>query len=914
MMEQDQRSKIKEELMRAALHRPAEEAAVVTERLQYSALHNNEDVLRNVGSRLTGLDEEEVEASRRTHGDNVVIKGRKQTIAGRLFAAFVNPFTLILLALALVSVLTDIVFIPVEERNYATVILISAMVILSGALRFIQEYRSGNAADKLTSMIVNTAAVIRQEDGQQERIMEEVVVGDIIKLAAGDMIPADMRILSAKDLFLSQSALTGESDSVEKFGTVAEQESASALDYSNLAFMGTNVISGSGIGVVLATGQDTIFGQIASTLDEKPEPTSFERGVNHVSAVLIRFMLVMVPIIFAISGFVSGNWLQAGLFAISLAVGLTPEMLPMIVTASLAKGAVHMSKQKVIIKNLNSIQNLGSIDILCTDKTGTITQDRVALEYHLDLTGEESTAVLRQAYLNSYFQTGLSNLMDRAIVDKTHEEEEQGLMPGELPIKDRYTKVDEIPFDFERRRMSVVVEDRNGKTQMITKGALEEMLEVCSFAQLGNEVYPLDDELIERVREDVDEYNDKGLRVLLLAQKTNPSPVGVFSVSDETEMVLIGYLAFLDPPKATTEAAIEALSEHGVRTMVLTGDNKKVTQAISRMVKLDVHEVLTGDDIESMDDETLLHAAENVTVFARLAPMQKSRIVNLLRENGHSVGYMGDGINDVPALQAADVGISVDTAVDIAKESSDVILLEKDLLVLEKGIVEGRKTYANIIKYIKMTASSNFGNVFSMLIAAAFLPFLPMTAIQILVLNLIYDVSSAALPWDNVDEEYLRLPRTWETSSISHFMIWMGPISSVFDILTYLALYFWIVPAMIGAPFHELTNPTSIILFIAIFQSGWFVVSMWTQTLVIHLIRSPKIPFIESRATLSVMVLTALGIVIATALPFTPLADLLELAPLNGTFFIYLAGVVVGYLFLTSLIKDLYIKRYKAWL
>lgn len=504
--------------------------------------------------------------------------------------------------------------------------------------------------------------------------------------------------------------------------------------------------------------------------------------------------------------------------------------------------------------------------------------------------------------------------MDRAIVDKTHEEEEQGLMPGELPIKDRYTKVDEIPFDFERRRMSVVVEDRNGKTQMITKGALEEMLEVCSFAQLGNEVYPLDDELIERVREDVDEYNDKGLRVLLLAQKTNPSPVGVFSVSDETEMVLIGYLAFLDPPKATTEAAIEALREHGVRTMVLTGDNEKVTQAISRMVKLDVHEVLTGDDIESMDDETLLHAAENVTVFARLAPMQKSRIVNLLRANGHSVGYMGDGINDVPALQAADVGISVDTAVDIAKESSDVILLEKDLLVLEKGIVEGRKTYANMIKYIKMTASSNFGNVFSMLIAAAFLPFLPMTAIQILVLNLIYDVSSAALPWDNVDEEYLRLPRTWETSSISHFMIWMGPISSVFDILTYLALYFWIVPAMIGAPFHELTNPASIILFIAIFQSGWFVVSMWTQTLVIHLIRSPKIPFIESRATLSVMVLTALGIVIATALPFTPLADLLELAPLNGTFFIYLAGVVVGYLFLTSLIKDLYIKRYKDWL
>ncbi len=913
-MLQEDHVKQKEILTKFAINKPAELPEVVKKRLLDSAHMETEEVLPALGSKTTGLNEEEVVLSRKLYGDNVVIQGQRESFLRRLITAFINPFTLILIVLALISVLTDVLFAPPEERSFITFAIITAMVIMSGLLRFVQEMRSGNAAEKLTNMIVNTTAIVRAEDGEQERVMEEAVVGDIVKLAAGDMIPADMRIIFAKDLFLSESSLTGESAHVEKFSQPDRRDTTNLLEYNNLAFMGTNIISGSGTGVVLATGQDTIFGQIAKTIKEKPEPTSFEKGVNHVSSVLIRFMLIMVPIVFLISGLTKGNWLQAGLLAISLAVGLTPEMLPMIVTASLAKGAVHMSKQKVIIKNLNSIQNLGSIDILCTDKTGTITQDRVALELHLDLTGQENPRVLRHAYLNSYFQTGLRNLMDRAIIDKTHEVEESEIdQLGSL--KDRYEKVDEIPFDFERRRMSVVVNDKTGKTQMITKGALEEMLAVCSFAQLDDDlVVPLDQEMTKRVRRDVDGYNDKGLRVLLIAQRTNPSPVGVFSAADEADMVLIGYLAFLDPPKLSTKDAILALHEHGVEVKILTGDNEKVSRAICQMVGLDVKRIYTGDDIEKMDDASLTKAAESTTVFARLAPMQKSRIVKLLQNNGHSVGYMGDGINDVPALKDSDVGISVDTGVDITKESADVILLEKDLMVLERGIIEGRRTYANMIKYIKMTASSNFGNVLSMLIAAAFLPFLPMTAIQILILNLIYDMSCASLPWDNVDEDYLKLPRTWDATSISRFMIWIGPTSSVFDILSYIALYFWLAPAIVGAPFASLTDPAQIILFIAIFQSGWMVISMWTQTLVIHAIRTAKLPFVESRASAPVMLLTAIGIAILTALPFSPLASILNLAPLSGSFFGFLAVVLAAYLVLVSIAKHYFIKRYDIWL
>ena len=693
-------------------------------------------------------------------------------------------------------------------------------------------------------------------------------------------------------------------------GSITMSSTASITEEPNLAFMGSNVISGTAVGVAVAVGNDTLLGEMAKALNSKPPKTSFEKGVNSVSWVLIRFMLVMVPVVLFINGFTKGDWMNAALFAISVAVGLTPEMLPMIVTTCLAKGAVAMSREKVIIKNLNSIQNLGSIDILCTDKTGTLTQDKVVLEYHLDIEGKEAPRVLRHAFLNSYYQTGLKNLMDIAIISRTKlEEEENKDQLGDL--EHFYQKVDELPFDFERRRMSVVVEDRNGKTQMITKGAVEEMLNISAFVEYAGRVVPLTASMKKLVMEKVDALNADGLRVIAVAQKTNPSPIGAFSIADENEMVLIGYLAFLDPPKETTAAAIRALQEHGVAVKILTGDNEKVTKCVCRHVGLAAEKMLLGSEVEAMSNEELAAAAEYTTVFAKLAPAQKARVVRLLRENGHSVGYLGDGINDAAAMKASDVGISVDTAVDIAKESADVILLEKDLLVLEKGILEGRKTYANMIKYIKMTASSNFGNIFSVLIASAFLPFLPMASIHLILLNLIYDISCTAIPWDNVDKEFLTKPRKWDASSVSKFMLWIGPTSSVFDILTYALMYFIICPAVVGGHlFHELSDPAQQALYIAVFQAGWFVESMWTQTLVIHMIRTPKIPFLQSRASAPVTLLTFIGIAVLTVIPFTAVGHAIGLASLPGEYFSWLAAITLAYMLLATMMKKLYIKRY----
>ncbi len=781
------------------------------------------------------------------------------------------------------------------------------MVLISGLLRFVQETRSGNAADKLLKMIKTTTNVRRMETGNAEIPLEEVVVGDIVHLAAGDMIPADMRIIQAKDLFVSQSALTGESVAVEKIPGAVSVEHDTLAEYPNLAFMGSNVISGSAAGVVLATGDDTIFGDMAKNVSDKPVQTNFEKGVNSVSWLLIRFMMVMVPIVLFINGFTKGDWMEATLFALSVAVGLTPEMLPMIVTTCLAKGAVAMSKEKTIIKNLNSIQNLGSIDILCTDKTGTLTQDKVALQYHLNIHGEEDTRVLRHAFLNSYYQTGLKNLMDVAVIERTLEE--QKTVAELCGLTDQFTKVDEIPFDFERRRMSVVV--KNGKTQMITKGAVEEMLSVCSFAEYEGKVMPLTDDIKAYILKKVNDLNEDGMRVIAVAQKTNPSPVGTFSVADESDMVLMGYLAFLDPPKDSTAEALAALKEHGVDVKILTGDNDKVTRCVCRQVGLSVDRILLGSDLDNMSDEELGSAAERVSVFAKLSPQQKARVITILRNNGHSVGYMGDGINDAAAMKASDVGISVDTAVDIAKESADVILLEKDLMVLEKGIIEGRKTYANMIKYIKMTASSNFGNMFSVLAASAFLPFIPMLPIHLILLNLIYDLSCTAIPWDNVDKEYLAVPRKWDASSIGKFMIWIGPTSSVFDITTYLLMYFIICPAMTGGlMFHQLTDPAMQAYFIALFQAGWFVESMWSQTLVIHMIRTPKIPFIQSHASLSVTLLTFTGIAALTVIPFTKLGASIGLAALPPVYFAWLALTIFLYMVLATVFKKIFIRRY----
>lgn len=881
-------------------------ANTIYERLFWAAAQEETALLARYGTAATGLTTEQVERSREEHGSNVLTYGKRESVAKRLFSAFINPFTVILLALAVISAVTDIALTSPGEKNCATVLIIATMVLLSGGLRFVQETRSGNVADKLLGMLHTTACVERA--GQKAEIpLEEIVAGDLVYLSAGDMIPADLRILCAKDLFLSQSALTGESEAVEKLGTDVSQKAA-LTDTANLAFLGSNVVSGSAKALVLAVGNNTMLGRMAKELNTKPPKTTFEKGVNSVSWVLIRFMLLMVPVVLFVNGLTKGDWMQASLFAISIAVGLTPEMLPMIVTTSLAKGALAMSKQKVIIKNLNSIQNLGSMDILCTDKTGTLTQDKVVLEYHLNVDGKEDDRVLRHAFLNSYFQTGLKNLIDLAVIQRQEELGAQALV-------EKYTKVDEIPFDFQRRRMSVVVQDREGKTQLVTKGAVEEMLQCCAWAECGGRVLPLEEGVRQRVLAKAGELNGQGMRVIAVAQKTNPSPAGQFSVEDERGMVLLGFLALLDPPKATAQAAIHALQEYGVSVKILTGDNEKVTQAICRQVGLPVERILLGTDLESLDDQTLGRLAEDITVFAKLSPEQKARVVRILREKGHTVGYMGDGINDAAAMKAADVGVSVDTAVDIAKETASVVLLEKDLMVLEQGVLEGRKTYANMMKYIKMTASSNFGNMFSVLAASAFLPFLPMASLHLILLNLIYDVCCTALSWDNVDPAYLKVPRRWEAKGIGRFMLWIGPISSLFDIATYLLLYFVLCPLATGGQLYtQLADPAAQALYVALFQTGWFVESMWTQTLVIHMLRTEKLPFAQSRASVPVALLSLAGIALVTAIPFTPLAAPLEMAALPPVYFLLLGIVVLGYMALVTVVKKRYIRRYGQWL
>ena len=892
-------------------------------RIQYAATIPLSDAMTWVGSNLGGLDCDEVAHSEADNGRNVVTRGKNKSLARRLADAFVNPFTAILFFLAIISAATDMVFpalslmgsVP-EDFDPLTVIIITTMVVLSGTLRYIQEARSGNAAEKLLDMITTTVTVTRKGAPKEEIPIDDVVVGDIVHLSAGDMIPADVRIIEAKDLFVSQASLTGESEPVEKMPTTCV-ESDSATSFENIALMGSSVISGSATAAVFSVGEQTLFGSMASSLSDDAVETSFSKGVNGVSWVLIRFMMVMVPFVFLINGVTKGNWLDAGLFAISIAVGLTPEMLPMIVTTCLAKGAVAMSKKQTIVKNLNSIQNFGAMDVLCTDKTGTLTQDQVVLEYHWNINGQEDSRVLRHAYLNSYFQTGYKNLMDLAIIKCTEEEEQNDLSLTDL--SEAYVKVDEVPFDFARRRLTTVVRDRSGKIQMVTKGAVEEMLSVCSHAEIDGAVRVLDGKVHERILATVADLNDDGFRVLAIAQKSNPSPVGAFSAQDECDMVLIGYLAFLDPPKESTADAIEALRNHGVATKILTGDNEKVTRTICKQVGLQVNNMLLGSDIAAMDDAELARRAEDVQVFAKLTPDQKARVVSVLRDNGHVVGYMGDGINDASAMKSSDIGISVDTAVDVAKESADIILLEKDLMVLEEGIIEGRKTYANMIKYIKMTASSNFGNMFSVLAASALLPFLPMMSIQLILLNLIYDCSCLAIPWDNVDEEFLRVPRTWDASSVGRFMIWIGPTSSIFDFMTYIFMYFVFCPLFVshGVLFNDLAHVYSgaalgqmQLAYIALFQAGWFVESMWSQTLVIHMIRTPKLPFIQSRASAPVMLLTMTGIALLTAIPFSPLGPTLGLGALPIEYFLFLIPCVLLYMALATSLKKAYVKRY----
>ena len=911
---------------RMAVRQTVEKAVLRDEqnqRIQFAAANPVQEVLKSLHTTLRGLDAEAVAVSRTKYGSNKVTHEKKQSLAKRLAGAFINPFTAILFCLAVVSTITDMVF-PYfalfgsapEDFDPLTVVIILTMVIISGTLRFVQESRSGNAAEKLLAMITTTCTVTRREQEKIEIPMDDLVVGDIVHLAAGDMIPADVRILEAKDLFISQSSLTGESEPIEKTPSRSVQKE-SITDYTNIAFMGSNVISGSAAAVVVSTGDATLFGSMASAIAGEAVETSFTKGVNAVSWVLIRFMLVMVPLVFFINGITKGDWLNAFLFGISIAVGLTPEMLPMIVTTCLAKGAVSMSKKQTIVKNLNSIQNFGAMDILCTDKTGTLTQDRVVLEYHLNVNGEDDTRVLRHAYLNSYFQTGYKNLMDVAIIHKTEEAEETDSRL--LDLSENYVKVDEIPFDFTRRRLTTVVQDKNGKTQMVTKGAVEEMLSICAYAECDGSVHPLTKEVRRRILKTVDELNEKGFRVLAIAQKSNPSPVESFGVKDECDMVLIGYLAFLDPPKESTADAIRALQAHGVTTKILTGDNDKVTRTICKQVGLEVRNMLLGSDLDGMTDEALARAAETTDVFAKLTPDQKARVVSVFRENGHTVGFMGDGINDASAMKSADIGISVDTAVDVAKESADIVLLEKDLMVLEEGIIEGRKTYANMIKYIKMTASSNFGNMFSVLAASALLPFLPMESLQLIFLNLIYDLSCTAIPWDNVDEEFISVPRKWDASSVGSFMMWIGPTSSVFDWMTYIFMYFVFCPLFVsrGVLYNDLASHFAgadlvrmQTAYVAMFQTGWFIESMWSQTLVIHMIRTPKLPFIQSHASAPLTLMTFTGIGVLTIIPFTTFGRMLGFVALPTAYFAYLIPCILLYMVLATSLKKAYVRHY----
>ncbi|MDR1697941.1 MAG: magnesium-translocating P-type ATPase, partial [Erysipelotrichaceae bacterium] len=758
------------------------------------------EVLKSYNQSETGYNESQVTNSRNTHGRNEIIHKNKNTIFRRVFASFINPFVLILIALAVVSLFTDVIFAKPGSKDPATAIIIFIMVSISGLLKFFQENKSFNAANKLKSLIQNTASVIR--DGTAIEVpFKEIVVGDIITLAAGDMLPADVRIIQHKDLFISEAALTGESHPSEKLAESLQFEHQNPLELNNLAFMGSNVISGSGHAIVLEVGNETLFGRISKNLTEKRVPTAFEKGVNATSWLLIRFMCIMVPIIFVINGLFKNfifhldpqeAWLNSLLFALAVAVGLTPEMLPMIVTTGLGKGSVNMAKHKAIVKNIDSIQNFGSIDILCTDKTGTLTQDQIVLEQYLDVLGHPSTRVLRHAILNSYFQTGVKNVMDLAILKHIDDEE----------IKDaikNYQKVDEIPFDFVRRRMSVVTKDLKGVTQLITKGAAEEILDICKYASYET-VVEITPELQSKIDKALEKLSKDGFRILAVAEKHHPPVAGLFTAKDENEMVLIGFLAFLDPPKDSAKAAIKALKERGVLVKVLTGDALTVTQHVCKEVGISAKKALVGSEIALMSDAELESVIDDITIFAKLNPEQKKRVVTCLKNKGHVVGFMGDGINDAPALRAADVGISVDTAVDIAKESADIILLEKSLMILEQGIIEGRKTYANIIKYIKMAASSNFGNVFSLIFAAALLPFLPMLPIQILILNLIHDITCIAMPWDNVDPDYILHPRKWEAKGIGRFMLWFGPVSSIFDLTTYALMFFVICPVLVGLP------------------------------------------------------------------------------------------------------------------
>lgn len=858
-------------------------------KLKEYAKMNIPNILEELKTTNEGLSCVEIEEKQEEYGKNILDLKNNKTLLSRLKEAFINPFNIVLILVAIVTFFTDVII--ATKKDYLTFILIISTVIISAMISFFQQASSDKAAQKLKKMISNKIDVIR--DGNQEVIdVEEAVPGDIVKLSSGDMIPGDVRFLEAKDLFIDQASLTGESNPVEKFAILKDNE-AELTDLSNIGFMGTNVVSGSATAVIVGTGNQTYFGSMAKSLYSVNEKNSFEKGVDSVSKLLIKFMVVMVPIILAINLFTKGDWWDSLIFAITIAVGLTPEMLPVIMTSTLAKGAVDMSKKKTIVKRLSSIQTFGEMNILCTDKTGTLTEDEIVLEKYMDVDGNESKRVLKHAFLNSYFQTGLKNLIDVAIIARA-EKENMNI------LKETYVREDEIPFDFSRRRMSVVLRDQNSKRQLITKGAVDEIMSICSYIDINGTAVELTDNLRKKAYEVYEKNNHDGLRIVAVAQKNNIHSVETFGISDEQDMVLIGFVGFLDPPKKSAQEAITALKQHGVDTIVLTGDSEGVAINVCKKVGISTENCLTGKDVEEMTDKELKQKSKICHLYSKLSPLQKQRIVRIYQEQGNTVGYMGDGINDSPPLKQADVGISVDTAVDIAKETADIILLEKDLNVLEEGVITGRKTFTNILKYLKMATSGNFGNMLSIIIASLFLPFLPMLPIHILIQNLLNDFAQMGMPFDNVDREYLQNPKKWNTDGLKRFMFAFGIISTVLDIICFAILWFVM-------KFNTIEKAV-------LFQTGWFAFGIISQTLIIHLMRTSKIPFVTSKPSKQLVISTLTITILTLIISFTNIAIIFDLSKLPIQYGIIIILLMIVYAIIIQTYKKLYLRNNKEWL
>ena len=874
-------------------------------RIKKYAYREASQIYQDIEASPDGLSHEQVEAMREKYGANSFAERKNDTTIRRLRRAFINPFNIILFILGIISLVTDVFLVSNFARNATTAIIIFSMILISGAIRLIQELRAKNAAQQLDRLI-HESITVKREGELIEIPAEELVVGDIVLLSAGDRVPADIRLTEVTDLFVSQAAITGESAILEKNCHALSYSSLETLtQLENLAFMATTVISGKGEGIVLAVGKDTLYGSFAKP--DSDDKKSFQNGANSIAWVMLRFIAVLIPIVFVLLGITGGKWLESFAFALSVAVGLMPEMLPMVITACLARGSLTMSRKQTIIKDINAMQGFGSMDVLCMDKTGTLTNESILLEYYMDVLGNESSEVLDLAFLNSFYHSGVRNPIDNAILACQ-------TMPGRethyTDLLTQYQKIDEIPFDYARKFVSTLVTDKNGESQLIMKGDISHIVARCSHVEYRDEILPIEKGGMQSVSPVVDEMLQDGMKVIAVARK-NVGQQNQIIPADEEDMILMGYLAFFDAPKKTAKASVAALKRLKVTPKILTGDQADVAVSVCRRVGISSETVLTGANLDEMTDSELSAAVEEIHVFAELTPGQKVRLVSALRQNGHTVGFLGDGINDIPALCEANVGISVDTAVDAAKDAADVVLLQKDLGVLEQGILEGRKTFTNMLKYIKITASSNFGNILSIVCASAFLPFLPMTSVQILLLNLLYDVLCIILPWDNVDEEETLSPRDWSGRTLGRFMLSFGPISSLFDIVTFLFLYYFLCPMLCGgATYLNLTDPALRLQYVSFFQTGWFLESMWTQVLILHFLRTRRIPFVQSRTSAPVICITLAGIVAFTAITFTKGASLFGLTKLPLWYFVFLLIVALLYMLLTTVVKTFYQKKY----